>query len=372
MRSPPGRLAPANLVPIGDIVAGLAASAESLCRKLLPGGVRRGDEWTFAGKDSRFGCSGQVKLAGPKRGTWIRWVDHGGGDALDLVAELECNGDKKQAVAWAIDWLGGTIKTSSSEDARKERERRAQAEKEQAQREQAGRTSAAFRQFLDAQPRLAGTPAETYLCGRGIDLAALGGQPRALRYAPCLKHPCGQYFPAIIAAIVRPNANGHGRLVAVHRTFLAPDGRGKAPIPPDENGKPGDAKMSLGPKGGGLIPLWRGAGGRPLSKAAPGETIVLSEGIEDGLTCVLAAPEYRVASAIDLGNMGAIVLPAAIGTVIIAAQNDPWFDVRRGDAHGARLGLDRAIRNFQRQGKEVRLARPAEGKDMNDLLRGVA
>ena len=65
--------------------------------------------------------------------------------------------------------------------------------------------------------------------------------------------------------------------------------------------------------------------------------------------------------AVSLANMGSLELPDAISKVIIAADND-------GDNQGAVAQLDRAIANFQNQGKTVCLARAPEGhKDMNAL-----
>jgi hypothetical protein len=51
-----------------------------------------------------------------------------------------------------------------------------------------------------------------------------------------------------------------------------------------------------------------------------------------------------------------------VAGVLILAQNDTAPEAVRA--------LDRAIVNFQRQGKRVRLARPPEGvKDANDYIR---
>jgi hypothetical protein len=64
-------------------------------------------------------------------------------------------------------------------------------------------------------------------------------------------------------------------MVAVHRTWLMPDGSGKAPLR--------DPKMTLGRYAGGAIRLWRGASGKALKDAPTGDSIVITEGIEEAL-----------------------------------------------------------------------------------------
>jgi hypothetical protein len=144
----------------------------------------------------------------------------------------------------------------------------------------------------------------------------------------------------------------------VHRTWLGerPDGGvGKAPL---EN-----PKMTLGPFRGDCIRLWRGASGKPLKDALPGETVLIGEGLKDALTTACAAPEYRTLCAISLSNLGAVVLPPAISTIIILAQNDPPCSV-------AAKTLTRAIDLLRCQGRRIKIARPpAPYKDINDLQR---
>src|SRR5262249_10835908 len=140
---------------------------------------------------------------------------------------------------------------------------------------------------------------------------------------------------------------------AVHRTWLMPDGAGKASLR--------DPKMTLGRYSGGSVRLWRGASGKRLEEAPEGEEIVIAEGLEDGLSAVVARPALRVLVAVSLANMGGLVLPKAIGRVIILGQNDTGA--------GALAGRERAIANFEEQGKRVALALSPVGKDLNDLLR---
>ena len=106
-----------------------------------------------------------------------------------------------------------------------------------------------WRSGAHARPAAA-TLVETYLAARGINLPL----PDALRFHAGLKHPSGDIWPAMVALVT----NGvDATPLAIHRTFLARDGSGKAPVDPQ--------KMMLGPCRGG-VRAPRGAGlhaGRP-------------------------------------------------------------------------------------------------------------
>lgn len=214
------------------------------------------------------------------------------------------------------------------------------------------RGNAALALFLRACPSLAGTPAAAYLLARGIDLAALGRQPRALRFHPSLyNRESGRSWPALLAAV----SDGAGAHTATHRTWLARDAAGvwrKAPLR--------EPKMSLGRVRGGSIRLWRGGSRRPLAEAPPDEPVVIAEGIETALSVAAACPHLRVLAAVSLGNIGAVWLPEQVRTVIIAADND------MGSA--AQRELQRAVNLHLAAGREVRLARSPVGKDFNDAL----
>jgi phage/plasmid primase-like uncharacterized protein len=206
---------------------------------------------------------------------------------------------------------------------------------------------------LAAEPKLAGTPADQYLRLRGIDLAQLGRQPRALRYHPGLWNgEARREFAGLVAAVT----NDAGETTAVHRTWLQQDAAGrwrKAPL--------NVPKASLGRVAGGTIRLWRGASGKPLAAAPPGEVVVIAEGIETALSVAISCSELRVMAAVSLGNMSRIDLPAAIATVIICGDNDE-------PGSQAEAALNAAAARFAAQGRKVRIARSPVGSDFNDCL----
>ncbi len=332
---------------IREIVAGLAARAPALCRDLFPAGRREGAEFRIGNLAGEPGRSMAIHLGGDRAGIWSDFASGDKGDALDLVALAVCRGDKSEALRWARAWLGIDGAPAPA--------RRAPPPPPSTQSPEAdtGRRKAAFRLWLECDRRLAGTPVERYLAGRGLDIKQLGRQPGALRYHPRLPHgPTGQSFPAMVAAITGPD----GSLFGVHRTYLAAaaGGRvGKAPVQ--------DPKMTLGAYRGGCIRLWRGKDRKPLDAAPDGSAVTVTEGIEDGLTVALACPERRVLVAVSLANMGALWLPPSVMTVTVAVDND-------GGNEAARRGLDRSIRHFQSGGRRVFLVRSPVGKDLNDFL----
>lgn len=341
---------PARPVDIGALASMLADRIDSLCAELLPAGIREGAEWRIGSVAGEPGRSMAVHLSGAKAGVWNDWAADVGGDALDLVAQVLFRGDKGQAVRWARAWLG----LDSADPNSFEQHRRAVQEKQRAEasREEARRRRQASAIWLAAQPTLAGTVAEAYLRSRAINLAELGHQPRSLRFHAALYNAESQRtWPALVAAVVDPE----GHIVATHRTWLATDGSGKAPLR--------DPKMTLGRYAGGAIRLWRGASGKPLSAAPPGDNVVLTEGIEDALSVALACPEYRVLAGVSLANLRNIELPPQLGAVYIFAQNDPT-------GSPAERALERAAQHFLSLGRRVKIARPPAGiKDANDLLR---
>ena len=173
-----------------------------------------------------------------------------------------------------------------------------------------------------------------YLAERGIPSLPVDAPLRLLSDA---KHPEGRRWPAMIALL----HGAYDRPVAVHRTFLQPDGRGKAEIEPQ--------RMTLGPVHGAAVRLYQ---------AAP--RLVIGEGIETALSAaiLLDAPAWAAVSAGNLAN--GMILPACVREVIIAADNDP------AGREAARAGA----RRWRAEGRKVRIAVPDRpGLDFNDLLR---
>lgn len=175
---------------------------------------------------------------------------------------------------------------------------------------------------------------ETYLARRvpGVDCAAL----RDVGFLPDAKHPSGARLPCMVALL----RDITGRPVAVHRTFLAPGGAGKAKVDP--------AKMTLGPVRGAAVRLHEAA-----------DRLVIAEGIESALAAgvLLRMPAWAAVSA---GNMrDSLGLPPSVRQVVIAADHD---------APGL-AAAEVAARRWRAEGRSVRIAKPQKsGADFADIL----
>lgn len=115
-----------------------------------------------------------------------------------------------------------------------------------------------------------------------------------------------------------------------------------------------------------MVHLWRGETGLPPREAQRQglwDELVITEGIEDGLSVAIACPSYRVWVAGTLGNIECVRLPECCGGVIVAVDND-W-----GNPQAAKT-LERGLAALARQGRrEVKVTRSPIGKDVNDALR---
>jgi len=178
------------------------------------------------------------------------------------------------------------------------------------------------------------TVAERYLRGRGITCPL----PATLRFHPeCWHGPTARRWPAMVAAV-----QGAG-LPAVHRTFLRPDGMGKARLD-------GGDKMMLGGTQGGAVRLTDGL------KA----TLTVAEGIETALSLAsgLLGRPATIWAALSTSGIRGLRLPARAGRLTVACDGD---EPGRAAAHALATrahGL----------GWQVSILDPGTGRDFNDIL----
>jgi hypothetical protein len=342
-----------NLVEVGEIARMLNARVRELAPAVLPGGRRDGHEWRAGSLAGERGDSLAVHLVGAKAGIWCDFATGETGDALDLIAQSRYGSDKRQALAWAKSWLGLEGADPTRLAAARAAVPDGAALDRQAEEEAAATRSTALRLWLGACAVVRGTPVDRYLTSRGISLAALGRQPRALRYHPQLWHvPSRRHWPAMLSLITAPD----GSAAAVHRTWLEERADGSVAKAPVERNK-----AVLGGYRGCAIRLWRGASGKPFREMAPDETIDITEGIEDGLSVAYACPEFRVIAAISLSNMGTVELPPAARTVRLWRQND--------SKPAPIAAFNRALEAHFGAGRQVLVPEiPASMKDVNDLV----
>ena len=239
---------------------------------------------------------------------------HAGCGQEDVIAALRARGLWREKLSRSI-LRGAPVKCEPDQDS-------------------SSRTRSALATWQSAIPAH-GTIVAAYLASRGIDLPV----PDALRFHAGLNHPSGGIWPAMVALVTN---GADGTPLAIHRTFLTRDGAGKAPIQPQ--------KMMLGPCRGGAVRL-----------AQPGHVLMVGEGIE---TCLAAmqATGHPAWAALSTSGLRCLNLPKDVRDVIVLAD---------GDEAGEAAARDCGSR-WTRQGRRVRIARPTQGMDFNDMLLGRA
>ena len=168
-----------------------------------------------------------------------------------------------------------------------------------------GSPEAARRLFAMSQP-IGGTLVETYLRNRGIkivhDVGALRFHPRCY-YRPDERSPT-ETWPAMIAAVTDLS----GAITGAHRTWLAPDGGGKAPVDTPRRAM------------GGLL-------GHAVRFGAPCEVMAAGEGIETMLSLRCALPAMPMAAALPANHLAALLLPPTLRRLYVARDADAAGDM---------------------------------------------
>ncbi len=180
-----------------------------------------------------------------------------------------------------------------------------------------------------------GTLAETYLRSRGLHLPI----PASIRFSMLRYGARGPEHPVLVAAI----AGADNKLVGIQRTYLQPDGTGKADVP--------KAKLSLGRVSGGAIRL-----------APCARSLVVCEGLEDGLTLQqeLGRATWVAAGASMLPSM---IFPAGVESVAIGGDNDET----------GRAAARKAAETYAHRGIAARVFFPVDAKDFNaELMEGAS
>jgi hypothetical protein len=319
----------------------------SLYPELLPAAEVRG-MWARVGSlAGEKGDSLAIYLKGPKQGRWRDYAADVGGDALDLIAQIHCNGNIREAMDWGRQWLGGSE--------RKRDRRSARPLPAHAPDDDTKTRKSAERIWQDAVPLSRGDLVSRYLAARAVDLEKLaeandGKLPGSLRFHPRVWNgETRRHYPAMVAKIVGLD----GQFLALHRTWLVEGEDGRVTKAHLE-----DPKMTLGRyrQEGGAIRLW----GVRWGEATDGDMLGLSEGIEDGLTAALLYPSWRVAAGVSQGGLLSIAIPSVLVRITLIMQND---------LKPQAIQLLARIRDrFRREGRELSLLRvPREVKDLNEL-----
>jgi hypothetical protein len=281
-----------------ELACRLARDAEAVCRRYLSNGRRQGHYWMVGDVRNTPGRSMFVRLSGPDSGPGAagHWTDAASaehGDLLDVIRE-SCGFIDFRDVA---DEARRFLSLPRAEPRATPRPVRTPVP--------AGSPEAAQRLIAMSQP-IRRTLVETYLCNRGIkvvhDAGALRFHPRCY-YRPDDGSPT-ETRPAMVAAVTDLS----GAITGAHRTWLAPDGCGKAPVDTP-----------------------RRAMGRLLSHAvrfgAANNVLAAGEGIETMLSLRCALPPMPMAAALSANHLAALLLPPTLRRLYIARDADAAGDM---------------------------------------------
>ncbi|MEJ8631461.1 CHC2 zinc finger domain-containing protein [Sphingomonas sp. I4] len=253
------------------------------------------------------------------------------GDVLDLV-----KASYRVSLIEAIDMLDGGV-------LRELEQQRAPAKPKSDMR-------AVAQRIVDSSVSIDGTPAEAYLRSRGITMPL----PHTLRFAQIAPPKIdgngllAANGPAPLPALVAIVTDPAGQLVGVQRTYLTENGRKAATIPTESDPKP-KVKYSLGQVIGGAIQL-----------GPPAASMLVTEGLEDGLTLAQALGR-SVWVAAGTSMMPQMTFADTTRAIVIGAD---------GDAAGS-VAAGKAAEAFAATGLAVRIMRPNPPyKDFNDELMG--
>jgi putative DNA primase/helicase len=178
-----------------------------------------------------------------------------------------------------------------------------------------------------------GTPVQAYLETRGVGLPDVD----RIRWHPhCPRE--GGAMPAMVAPMVDPVT---GQFRGLHRTFIKPDGSGKADVD-----RP---RMMLG--GSGIVQL--------VDPRDIGNGLGIAEGIETALSVMQAFGWGPVWATCTAGNIASFPYMPATTLNIFADADDTGAGMKA--AHECRD-------NWTQYGGEVFIHEPPGGKDWNDLV----
>lgn len=319
------------MLSAADLAGRLAQDAEAVCRHYLSAGRRAGNYWLVGDVGNNKGRSLYVHLTGPRAGRWTDAATGQFGDLLDLVREACGLIDFRDVAEEARHFLSLPkpepmwLNKAYGDDNRP------------VDRPAAERARRLFRMTAP----LAGTLADAYLRQRGILRASAH---TALRF-----HPSCYYrdlvnchttsYPALIAAVT----DAAGAITGVHRSWLDPDGAGKAKLD--------DPRRALGGLLGNAVRFRF-----PVNASVP--VLAAGEGLETMLSLSHVMPGMPMVAALTANHLAAFNFPPVCQRIYIAAD---------ADAAG-RHGIEGLSRRAQECGILPLVLSPALG-DFNEDLR---
>jgi hypothetical protein len=294
----------------------LGREAEAVCRHYLSNGRRQGRYWTVGDVRNTPGRSMFVRLSGPESGPGAagHWTDAATaeyGDLLDVIRE-SCGLIVFKDVA---DEARSFLSLPRPEPDPIPRSRPGKAP--------AGSPEAARRLFAMARP-IGRTIVEAHLRKRAITALHETG---SLRFHPrCYYRPEGhgptETWPAMIAAVTDLG----GVQTGAHRTWLLPNGSGKAPVDTPRRAM------------GHLL-------GHGVRFGVANDVLAAGEGIETVLSARSGLPHMPMMAALSAAHLAAILFPASLRRLYVVRDSDPAGDGARDSlvARARGVGIEAVV-----------------------------
>jgi len=283
--------------PASQIACRLADNAEGVCRHYLSKGHKEGRYWLVGDVHNTPGRSLYVRLAASPdgRGAAGKWTDAQNGDhgdLLDIIAVARGCRTMRETLDEARRFLSLPI-PAPSED-RPVRRTKAPT----------GTPEAARRLNAAAKP-IEGSLVRTYLASRHI--TNLTGSEALRFHRHCWYRASDEdapgvrpAWPAMIAAVTDLD----GSITGIHRTWLALDGSGKAPVAYPRRAM------------GHLL-------GNGVRFGQSGAVMMAGEGIETMLSLRQIIPAMPGIAGLSAAHLAAIRFPAGLKRLYVARDDDP-------------------------------------------------
>lgn len=313
-----------------ELAIRLGRKAESVCRQYLSNGRREGHYWLVGDINNTLGRSMYVRLTGPEtgRGAAGNWTDaavaDAYGDLLDVIGAAIGRSDFRSIAAEARRFLA--LPDPDPPERVNHDLKPAPA-----------RSREAARRLVAISRPIRGTIAETYLRGRGItalhDLGSLHFHPG------CYYRPRGSSLTQALPAMIASVTDLADAVTGAHRTWLAPDGAGKAAVE--------TPRRAMGDLLGNGVRFGRS-----------GAVMAAGEGIETVLSVRSGLPRMPMIAGLSAAHLAAIQFPAGLRRLYVVRDRDPAGNRAR----------DRLIATATAAGIEA-IGLGPRGSDFNDDLR---
>lgn len=282
--------------PAADIARRLADNAEAVCRRYLSNGRREGHYWMVGDIRNSPGRSLYVRLSarsesGGAAGKWTDAASGDHGDLLDIIAASCGHAAFRETLEEARHFLSLPPPL--------------EAPRNPAPTKAAGGSPDAARRLWAASRPFSGSLGDAYLAGRLIT-DQRPGDP--LRFHPhCFYRASeddapgvGTAWPAMIAAVTDLG----GLITGVHRTWLDPETKDKAPVACPRRAM------------GNLL-------GHGVRLGAAGPVMAAGEGLETILSLRQIMPSMPMIAGLSAAHLAAVAFPEALRRLYVARDDDP-------------------------------------------------